>query len=85
MLRFGNKVTNFGKKFTNKRPFEQQGNNQRKQVGTVQRNGNPNEKSCFSCGKKGHVEKDYWHKHPQKRYFNCGDPNHLRNECPKLK
>jgi hypothetical protein len=31
-LRFGNKAANFGKKFHNKRPFRDQGNNQRKQA-----------------------------------------------------
>jgi hypothetical protein len=60
-FRFGTKVTNFGKKFPNKRPFGQQGNNQRKQARTVQGGGNLNEKSCYGCGKKGHLEKDCCH------------------------
>jgi hypothetical protein len=63
-LRFGNKVTNFGKKFPNKRPFGQQGNNQQKQARTVQRDSNTNEKSYFGCGKKGHLENVYWYKQP---------------------
>jgi hypothetical protein len=42
-------------------------------------------KTCLVCGKKGRLEKDCWFRQPSKRCFNCGDPNHMRNECPKLK
>jgi hypothetical protein len=83
-LRFGNKVTNSSKKFLNKRPFGQQGNNQRKQARTVLRGGNSNKKTCHTCKKKRHMDKDCWFKNKHRRCFNCGDSNNKKNKCPNL-
>jgi hypothetical protein len=40
--------------------------------------------TCRYYGRRGHLDRDYWSRGPQKKCFNCGDPNHLNYVCPKL-
>jgi hypothetical protein len=71
-------------KFSNKRPFGQQGNSQRKQTYIMPIGSKSNEKTCHTCKKKRHLDRDYWFKNKCRRCFNYGNSNHMNDECPKL-
>jgi hypothetical protein len=67
-----------------KRLRGRQGNGQRTPTHVVSIDKNPKEKTCHTCKKKGHLNKDCWFKNKHRRCFNCGDSKHKKKECPKL-